>query len=729
MTKGVALIGKTIDSLKNDGIMITEQKIASYLNTARGRRSEGKNRFDKYVDVLFINGCDPQIVPHPPRYRITHQREQLEANGISTDEVYYTQLRMEQVRNARLFVIFRCPYTESIGAFIEEAKRLHKSVVYDIDDLVVDTKYTDTIPYVQALSETGKQNYDAGVINMGKTLALCDAAITTTERLAEELEHYVPEVFINRNTASDRMLMLSDAAVKRQKKTATNQVSMGYFSGSITHNADVEMILPVLVRVLRERPNVLFHVVGELELPKELKPFKSQIVRRPFVKWEKLPDLIASVDINLAPLANSIFNDAKSENKWVEAALVKVPTIASNFGAFKRMMIHGETGLLCDTADDWYHAIISLVDNADERSRLAENARRYCRENCVTLYTGHPLAAYIRSKMTQNAAIVLPSLDISGGVMVAFRHAGFLFDKGLDVTLVSEGTESGWHEYDEYRFAVVSIQQYTFKVRFDKAVATMWKTIPYLEEYANIEERYYLVQNFEPDFYLPGDEIRIKANLTYSPAADIRFITISRWCQNWLKEKYERESLYAPNGIRSESFLPHRRDLSGKVRILIEGDCGSYYKNVDESFRIVDALDPERFEVWYMSYQAEPKSNYRVDRFLHRVPHEKVYEVYRQCDILIKSSILESFSYPPLEMMASGGYCVVAPNAGNAEYLVDGENCLLYELGDIDAAVKAVYRICDDVELREKMERNGLKTARDRDWSVVKDEVLKLYGE
>ena len=50
--------------------------------------------------------------------------------------------------------------------------------------------------------------------------------------------------------------------------------------------------------------------------------------------------MIASMDINLAPLEESIFNEAKSENKWVEAALVVYRLIASNLGAFKRMIEH-----------------------------------------------------------------------------------------------------------------------------------------------------------------------------------------------------------------------------------------------------------------------------------------------------------------------------------------------------------------------------------------------------
>ena len=68
--------------------------------------------------------------------------------------------------------------------------------------------------------------------------------------------------------------------------------------------------------------------------------------------------------------------------------------------------------------------------------------------------------------------------------------------------------------------------------------------------------------------------------------------------------------------------------MTGKIRILIEGDCRAYYKNVDESFRIVQQLSEDKYEVWYMSCNAEPKKGYRVDLFLHRVAYEKVWEVY-----------------------------------------------------------------------------------------------------
>ena len=81
--------------------------------------------------------------------------------------------------------------------------------------------------------------------------------------------------------------------------------------------------------------NLRLHLVGELDIPEVLQQFGSRIIIHSFIDWKELPRLISDVDINLAPLRNTLFNKAKSENKWVEAALVKVPTVASDVGAFK----------------------------------------------------------------------------------------------------------------------------------------------------------------------------------------------------------------------------------------------------------------------------------------------------------------------------------------------------------------------------------------------------------
>ena len=256
--------------------------------------------------------------------------------------------------------------------------------------------------------------------------------------------------------------------------------------------------------------------------------------------------------------------------------------------------------------------------------------------------------------------------------------------------------------------------------------ASLWATLDYVKKYPKVLEKAYLVQNFETDFMKYGDYGKIIANSTYS-YDDIKYITISKWCQNWLENKYERKVSFIRNGINLNQFPYKERKFNKKIKILVEGNSDDYYKNVDESFKIVEKLDKSKYEIQFLSYQGKPKNWYYVDKFMHRVPYDQVGKVYQDADILIKSSILESFSYPPLEMMATGGVCVVVPNDGNIEYLKDEENCLFYEKGNIDQAVQQIERLSNDKKLRDHLIKEGIKTAKSRNWKEIEKEIVEVY--
>ena len=313
-------------------------------------------------DVLFVNGCDPNILPHPYRYRVLHQIEQLNAGFLDTYEIYYMNLNPLFISDFRVIIFYRCPWTDNVGKAISLAKSLNKKVFFDIDDLVIDTKYTDLVPYLQTISTSQKKLYDEGVFRMRKTLEHCQGTITSTDLLKKVLKKYVSEVFINRNVASEEMFKLSEHALKKKPKNKkTKKIIIGYFSGSITHNDDFEMIIPALIKILQEFKNVKLLIVGEIEINRNLKDFSSNILKKRFVKWNQLPRLISKVDINIAPLKQNIFNEAKSENKWTEAALLKIPTIASNIGSFRQIIKNGKNGILCNTLDDWYISLKNLI--------------------------------------------------------------------------------------------------------------------------------------------------------------------------------------------------------------------------------------------------------------------------------------------------------------------------------------------------------------------------------
>ncbi len=110
--------------------------------------------------------------------------------------------------------------------------------------------------------------------------------------------------------------------------------------------------------------------VGHLDIPRYEKYIQRIVVHE--CGLEGLASVDSQVDINLAPWFDSVFNRAKSEIKWIEAALVKVPTIARLSG-LADMMIDGQTGLLAKDSE-WKEKLENLILSADLRRELAENA-------------------------------------------------------------------------------------------------------------------------------------------------------------------------------------------------------------------------------------------------------------------------------------------------------------------------------------------------------------------
>ena len=718
------LAKKTTQTLREEGVVSLTKKGYKFVSFRVGKINR---KYDKcFKDILFINGC---TLPHPQRYRVDHQIEQLESYGISCDKVDYDKLTLDKVKYFRGFVFYRCPILPVIEEFIKVAKENNKTCFYDIDDLVFDLEHTKMIKFLDTMSKEERDLYNDGVIRMGKTLDLCEYGIASTTRLQKEMGKHLKEVYVNRNVASEEMVKYSEIALNEVEKD-DNKIIIGYLSGSITHNDDFKLIMPTIIKLLKKYDNVYLQIVGLLDLPDEMQEVKDKVLTSPFIDWKELPKLIRSIDINLAPLEDTIFNEAKSENKWTEAALVKIPTVASNVGAFKDAIENGKTGLLCNDERDWEESLINLIENKEEREKIATNAYEEVMNKHITTKSGLGVAKFIKSKLRKNICFVLPSPNVSGGVMVAIKHGLILKKKGYDVTLININKETQkvdkLYENNEYLY-VVSNYRTEMLMYIDTMVATMWLTLEFVRKYFNCEHKKYLVQNMETGFYKHGEFERKKANSTYCNIFNIEYLTISKWCQNWLKEDFDTECKYAPNGIDLSIFPVRKREFKGKIKILIEGNCKDFYKNVDESFKITNELDRDKYEIHYLSYEKEPKSWYKVDKFYHKVPHDEVGKIYNECDILIKTSILESFSYPPLEMMATGGFVVALQNGGNKEYLKDMENALIYEQGNIKEAIEKIELLEKDKKLREKLRENGLKTARERDWNKIEDQIMKLY--
>jgi glycosyltransferase involved in cell wall biosynthesis len=88
------------------------------------------------------------------------------------------------------------------------------------------------------------------------------------------------------------------------------------------------------------------------------------------------------------------------------------------------------------------------------------------------------------------------------------------------------------------------------------------------------------------------------------------------------------------------------------------------------------------------------------------------YAAYAAADvILFPVEWPEPWGLVPLEAMAVGRPVIATGTGGSAEYLVDGENCLLFPPGDAEALAERVRRLAADPGLRARLREGGFATA------------------
>ncbi len=99
---------------------------------------------------------------------------------------------------------------------------------------------------------------------------------------------------------------------------------------------------------------------------------------------------------------------------------------------------------------------------------------------------------------------------------------------------------------------------------------------------------------------------------------------------------------------------------------------------------------------------------------------------YGHADVVVFPVVWEEpWGLVPLEAMARGRPVIATGRGGSAEYLRDGENCLLFEPGDPGALAAAVERLANDEILRRKLVEGGRHTAQEHTDAVFNRGVVE----
>jgi len=208
-----------------------------------------------------------------------------------------------------------------------------------------------------------------------QTLESADGVLVSTDVLARQVTAVNSRVAVAYNTVSAAMAKAGAAAMASSGRDG-GDVVLAYLSGTATHDRDFLEAAPAVLWALERFEQVRFWAAGLLTLDERFDRFSSRVVRLPYRPARQLPRLLASVDVSLAPLepAND-FTDAKSCLKYLEAAVVGVPTVASATSDFRRAIEPGVNGFLAADDAEWRAAVEELVASANRRREVGLAAR------------------------------------------------------------------------------------------------------------------------------------------------------------------------------------------------------------------------------------------------------------------------------------------------------------------------------------------------------------------
>ncbi|MCK8784668.1 glycosyltransferase [Roseomonas sp. NAR14] len=287
---------------------------------------------------------------------------------------------MDEVSGLHALVICRVRYDARLARLVTRAKAAGVRVLFDCDDLVFDIGYIHLILDTLDQDVGNRDVWDDWYAHVGRkeTLArLCDGGITTNRFIADRLGRIVanglesvgivPNYFDREQEEASRALL---AAKRARGFRGDGRVTIGYFSGSPTHNRDFAVAAPALARLLAADPAVDLRVVGFLDSTGPLRHLASRVEIIPLQDYINLQRVIAEVEINIAPLQDNSFTNCKSELKFFEAAAVGTWTVATPTYTFRHAIRDGETGLLA-RADQWDDALAASVARVRDPERYA----------------------------------------------------------------------------------------------------------------------------------------------------------------------------------------------------------------------------------------------------------------------------------------------------------------------------------------------------------------------
>jgi glycosyltransferase involved in cell wall biosynthesis len=203
-------------------------------------------------------------------------------------------------------------------------------------------------------------------------LKISHAVTVSTPRLAKMIKEYNKNVYVLPN------LVVFD---RSYVKPDYGKIRIGW-AGSESHMPDfTEDIQDALLDIKKTYKDKIDIFLFGINSPKLFTKVSFYPFIQPHLYLANLQKI--GMDIGIVPNRQNLFNDCRSNLKFLEYSAVRAVTIASSTESYKNSIINGQNGLLLksNSRKSWYNAIRDMIENPDKRQLMADRAFDYCYKN------------------------------------------------------------------------------------------------------------------------------------------------------------------------------------------------------------------------------------------------------------------------------------------------------------------------------------------------------------
>jgi SAM-dependent methyltransferase len=216
---------------------------------------------------------------------------------------------------------------------------------------------------------------------------------TSTMAMAEAMRKYNPEIAVFPNAVGSLPEIRNFADPK----------STTMFFGALNREHDWLPFMPAINAVAAmANERLKFQVVHDQSFFDALEtPHKTFT---PTCDYDTYLRILGGSEISFMPLADTPFNRAKSDLKFIEAASCRVAALASTV-VYSNTIDDGRTGLLFRDPVEFHSRLLRLLSMPEMAREMAEVARRYVVDNRMLAYQVAPRIAWYRSLLARRDAL------------------------------------------------------------------------------------------------------------------------------------------------------------------------------------------------------------------------------------------------------------------------------------------------------------------------------------